>query len=113
MAIPSRLPPFLPLALRASAALAAALLPVGAAASPVAPAEIKAARATLEELVEFLRLPNVASKSGADMRANAAWLEARLKAHGFYFCYHLNYLIKLFKYAGACRLGINFYKATG
>lgn len=54
-----------------------------ALADPVGQAEAKATASTLGELVEFLRLPNVASKSSADMRANAAWLEARLKAHGW------------------------------
>jgi len=41
------------------------------------------ARAALPELVEFLALPNVATRSTAEIRKNAAWLEARLKAHGW------------------------------
>jgi acetylornithine deacetylase/succinyl-diaminopimelate desuccinylase-like protein len=54
----------------------------------ITPAEAKATAATMGELVEFLRLPNVAPKSSADstaphMQANAAWLEAKLKAHGW------------------------------
>lgn len=41
------------------------------------------ARAALPEFVEFLRLPNVTARSSAEIRANAQWLEARLKAHGW------------------------------
>lgn len=41
------------------------------------------AQAALPEFLEFLRLPNVTSRSAAEIRKNAAWLEARLKAHGW------------------------------
>lgn len=42
-----------------------------------------ATRAALPEFVEFLRLPNVTARSTVEIRKNADWLEARLKAHGW------------------------------
>lgn len=60
-------------------ALIVATLPVATFAEPVE----DAAKAALPEFVEFLRLPNVTSRSSAEIRKNADWLEARLKAHGW------------------------------
>ncbi|WDF74555.1 M20/M25/M40 family metallo-hydrolase [Novosphingobium sp. KACC 22771] len=68
---------------RSLLAIPLALMAGGAMAGPITPAETKATNASLGELVEFLRLPNVTPKSSADIRANAAWLEAKLKAHGW------------------------------
>jgi acetylornithine deacetylase/succinyl-diaminopimelate desuccinylase-like protein len=60
------------------------------AASPagaLTPADDKAidaaARATLPELVDAVKIPNVMRASTADMRRNADWVEAAFKRHGF------------------------------
>lgn len=42
-----------------------------------------AARATLPEFVDYLKIPNVMRQSAADMRRNAAWTVAAFKKHGF------------------------------
>lgn len=53
----------------------------GLVASPPQPAR-EAARRSLGEYIDFLKLPNVTSASTADIRANAAWLEASFRRHG-------------------------------
>lgn len=42
-----------------------------------------AAHASLSEWVEFLRLPNVATRSSGEIRLNAEWAEAAFQRHGF------------------------------
>lgn len=42
-----------------------------------------AARETLPEFVDFLKIPNVMRQSTADMRRNAAWAIAAFRKHGF------------------------------
>lgn len=63
-----------------------ALIGLLGAVSPVMarePASDAAARASLPEWVEFLRLPNVPTGKGTVMRANADWLETHLARRGF------------------------------
>jgi acetylornithine deacetylase/succinyl-diaminopimelate desuccinylase-like protein len=43
----------------------------------------KAARASLPEWVEFLKLPNITRRSTAEIRKNAEWAEAAFRRHGF------------------------------
>lgn len=66
--------------------LAVGLL-AGSAAGAMTPAEEKAvaaaAQATLPELVEAVKIPNVMRASTADMRRNADWFEAAFRRHGF------------------------------
>lgn len=49
------------------------------AADAVAPTT----RAALQELVTFARLPNVTTRSTAEIRANADWLQAAFQRHGW------------------------------
>lgn len=72
-------------ALGALAALASLGAPARAepARQQVENAATQSARALLPEFLEFLRLPNVTSRSTADIRKNATWLETRLKGHGW------------------------------
>ncbi|WP_374571513.1 M20/M25/M40 family metallo-hydrolase [Phenylobacterium sp.] len=42
-----------------------------------------AAQADLPEFIDFLKIPNVAFQSSANMRRNADWAEAAFKRHGF------------------------------
>ncbi|HWU01774.1 MAG TPA: M20/M25/M40 family metallo-hydrolase [Novosphingobium sp.] len=65
------------------AALALPLVLAGAPVHAAQSAEQAAIAGSLSELVDFLRLPNVTSRSSAEIRANAQWLEAALKRHGW------------------------------
>ncbi|PZU08731.1 M20/M25/M40 family metallo-hydrolase [Sphingomonas sp.] len=60
---------------------------IGSQARALTPQDEKAitqaARSTLPELVEAVKIPNVMRASTADMRANADWVEAAFKRHGF------------------------------
>lgn len=60
----------------------AAILPVSAYAAVDDPATA-AAKATLPEFLDFLRLPNVASRSSAEIAKNADWLVAAFRRHGW------------------------------
>lgn len=66
-------------------ALSAAAVPVLAKPSPAPdPGNVDAAAlAGLAELVDFIRLPNVTSRSSAEIRKNADWLEAALRRRGW------------------------------
>ena len=68
------------LAAGSGAAIAAASAPK----SPPASAQVDApARAGLADLLEFIRLPNVTTRSTAEIRRNADWLEAALRRYGW------------------------------
>ena len=60
---------------------------LGAASSaPAAPSPrdvAQAIRSSLSELIEFVKLPNVTTRSAAEIRTNAEWLEAAFKRHGW------------------------------
>lgn len=67
--------------IRALSAAIAALAPAGpAVAQDAVPPEV---RTSLKELVEFTRLPNVTTRSSAEIRRNADWLEAAFRRHGW------------------------------
>lgn len=69
-----------------SVLLAAGLLgasPAGALTPADEKAITAAAQATLPELVDAVKIPNVMRASTADMRRNADWVEAAFKRHGF------------------------------
>lgn len=72
------------LRLCAAAALAGlAVLPAQAATPRQQQAVQAAAQASLPEFIDYLKLPNVAFQSPADIRRNAEWALAAFKARGF------------------------------
>ncbi len=68
-------------------ALATAALPASAAPpAEAAPGHVEVdatGRAALSDLLEFIRLPNVTTRSSAEIRKNADWLEAALRRGGW------------------------------
>jgi acetylornithine deacetylase/succinyl-diaminopimelate desuccinylase-like protein len=65
------------------AGVALAGTPALAGGTAPAPAITAAARASLPDFLDFLKIPNVMFQSTADMRRNADWVEAEFRKHGF------------------------------
>ena len=76
--MPTRYPRLLTLLL-----IGASLTPSFASTAKEKAAIQAAARATLPEFIDYLKIPNVMRQSAKDMQRNAAWTVAAFKRHGF------------------------------